>query len=147
MGKSCVSGSIFAEYPFNQRPQSSAVGRKDQKHAASDYRTALRSMVKQLRRRKKMGKKAAAVVVALFVLTLVPMATMASSTVTIVGEVNDNFQIVDSDSGQIYEIADTTEGNDLSENYIGEKAKVTGTVEQDGDVKIINVTRFEVLSD
>ena len=94
-----------------------------------------------------MGKKSAAVVMALFVLTVVPLATMASSTVTIVGEVNDNFQIVDSDSGQIYEIADTNEGNDLSENHIGEKAKVTGTVEQDGDVKIINVSRFEVISD
>ncbi|MFN2153626.1 MAG: BACON domain-containing protein [Anaerolineae bacterium] len=47
-----------------------------------------------------MGKKSAAVVMALFVLTVVPLATMASSTVTIVGEVNDNFQIVDSDSGQ-----------------------------------------------
>lgn len=82
----------------------------------------------------------------LFAFIVVPMITMASSTVAIEGEVNDSFQIIDND-GQVYEIADTSQGNDLGENHIGEKARVTGTVEQDGDVKIIKVSDFEVLAE
>lgn len=79
-------------------------------------------------------------------LTVGPLAAMASGPVTIEGEVNDSYQIVDGD-GQVYEVADTTEGNDLVENHIGEKAKVTGTVDQDQDVKIITVTAFQILAE
>lgn len=64
---------------------------------------------------------------------------------TIVGEVNDNYQIVTAD--QIYEIADTPEGNDLAENHISAKAKVVGTVEDRDDMKIVTVTSFQVLSE
>lgn len=76
----------------------------------------------------------------------VPLAAMAAEPMTIDGEVNENYQIVDG-TGQIYEVADTTEGNDLVENHIGEKAKVTGTIEQDQDVKIITVTSFKIMSE
>jgi cell division protein FtsL len=75
-----------------------------------------------------------------------PLAAMASEAVTVQGEVNDSYQIVDS-SGQVYEIADTAQGNDLVENHIGEKAKVVGTVQQDQDIKIITVTAFEILAE
>jgi hypothetical protein len=86
------------------------------------------------------------VLLALVLAAAVPFSAMASETMTIQGEVNDNFQIVDSD-GQIYEIGDTASGNDLVENHIGKKAKVVGTVEQDEDVKIIKVTTFEILAE
>lgn len=85
----------------------------------------------------------------LFTLVLIsasPFAAMASEPVTIQGEVNDSYQIVDS-NGQVYEIADTAQGNDLVENHIGEKAKVVGTVQQDQDVKIITITAFEILAE
>ena len=82
----------------------------------------------------------------ILILMTIPLAAMASGETTIEGEVNDNFQIVDS-TGQVYEVADTEKGNDLVENHIGEKAKVTGTVEQDQEIKIITVTTFKIITD
>lgn len=86
------------------------------------------------------------VLIALAMITLLPLAAMASEPVTVEGEVNDNFQIVDAD-GQVFEIADTVRGTDLVENHIGEKAKVVGTLEQDQEVNILTVTTFEILAE
>ena len=60
--------------------------------------------------------------------------------ITIVGEVNDTYQIVA--DRQIYEVAKTPKGDDLVVNYIAVKVQVTGTVEEKGDSKIITVTSF-----
>lgn len=79
------------------------------------------------------------------VLFILPLAAAAGST-TIQGEVNDSYQIIASD-GQVYEVTDTTEGNDLVENHTGEKVKVTGTVEQEGDTKVITITTFQVIEE
>ncbi|BBO91859.1 hypothetical protein [Desulfosarcina ovata] len=92
------------------------------------------------------AKKMVMVWVAMAMILGVPFAAMAAESVTITGEVNDSYQIVDA-SGQVYEIADTTPGNDLVENHIGEKAKVTGTLEQDQDLKIITVTAFQIITE
>lgn len=78
-------------------------------------------------------------------LFILPLAAAAGST-TIQGEVNDSYQIIASD-GQVYEVTDTTEGNDLVENHTGEKVKVTGTVEQEGDTKVITITTFQVIEE
>lgn len=86
------------------------------------------------------------VVMAVVMALVAPMAGLTAETVTIQGEVNDSYQIVDG-NGQVYEVADTAQGNALVENHIGEKAKVTGTLEQDQDVKIISVTAFEILAE
>ena len=95
----------------------------------------------------KRGKMKMVAVLAVLALTLVmPLAVLAAEPTTITGEVNDSYQIVDG-NGQVFEVADTTEGNDLVENHIGEKVKVTGTVEQDQDVKIITVTTFQVIAE
>ncbi len=63
--------------------------------------------------------------------------------VTLVGEVNDNYQLVS--NGQIYEIADTAKGNDMAENFINAKVKVTGSVDDSADMKILTVVAFEVI--
>ena len=63
--------------------------------------------------------------------------------ITIVGEVNDTQQIVA--NGQIYEVANTPKGDDLVFNYIAVKVKVTGTVEEKDDMKIITVKSFEAI--
>ena len=63
--------------------------------------------------------------------------------ITIVGEVNDTQQIVA--NGQIYEVANTPKGDDLVFNYIAVKVKVTGTVEEKEDMKIITVKSFEAI--
>lgn len=84
--------------------------------------------------------------VLLMLLLAAPLAATAADPMTIEGQVNENYQIVDA-TGQIYEVADTTAGNELVENHIGEKAKVTGTIELDQDVKIITVTAFTIIAD
>ena len=63
--------------------------------------------------------------------------------ITLVGEVNDTQQIVA--DGQIYEVANTPAGDDLVINYIAVKVKVTGTVEEKEDMKIITVKSFEAV--
>lgn len=63
--------------------------------------------------------------------------------ITIVGEVNDTFQIVADNT--IYEVAETPMGDDLVKNYIAEKVQVTGTVEEKDDMKIITVKSFKIV--
>lgn len=72
-------------------------------------------------------------------------ATVLAADQTVVGTVNDNYQLVT--SGQTYEIADTAEGNDLAENHISAKVKVTGKVEERDDMKIITIISYQVLSE
>ena len=62
---------------------------------------------------------------------------------TLIGEVNDNYQLVS--DGQIYEIADTPKGNEMAENFISAKVKVTGSVEEKNEMKTITVVNFEVI--
>jgi hypothetical protein len=63
--------------------------------------------------------------------------------ITIVGEVNDSYQIVA--DGQIYEVASTAMGDDLVTNHIAEKVEVTGVVEEKAEMKIITVKSFKVV--
>ena len=86
------------------------------------------------------------VLIMLVMISIFPLAASATEPVTIEGEVNDSYQIVDS-NGQVYEIGETSQGNVLVENHMGEKAKVTGTLAKDGDVEIISVTKFEIIEE
>jgi hypothetical protein len=63
------------------------------------------------------------------------------TSVTIVGEVNDQYQIVAKD-GTIYEIADTELGNELL-RLIGAVVEVTGDVEEEDGVKVLDVKSFQ----
>ena len=65
--------------------------------------------------------------------------------ISIVGEVNDSNQIVS--DGEIYEVDDTPQGDDLVKNHIGKTVKVTGKLKIEGDMRIIDVTAFEVLQE
>ncbi len=64
----------------------------------------------------------------------------------IVGEVNDEYQVVSSE-GKIYEVADTEKGNELVNDHIGEKVKVTGTINvmEEESENVIIVTGFTVI--
>ena len=64
---------------------------------------------------------------------------------TVVGEVIDNYEIVA--DGQIYAIADTEKGRELVDHYISARVRVTGTVEEVDDMKILTVISYEILSD
>lgn len=63
------------------------------------------------------------------------------TTVTIVGEVNDQYQIVAKD-GTIYEIADTELGDEVLK-FVGAVVEVTGDVKEEDGVKVLNVKSFE----
>jgi hypothetical protein len=98
-----------------------------------------------IKMRKWQKKGLTALLVAIVVLA-VPLTGMAAETTTIEGEVNDNYQIVASD-GQIYEVAENSEGNTLVLDHIAERVRVTGTIAQEGDDKIITVASFQILED
>ena len=63
------------------------------------------------------------------------------TTVTIVGEINDQYQIVTKD-GTIYEIADTKMGEEVLK-FIGAVVEVTGDVIEEDGVKVIDVKSFK----
>ena len=65
--------------------------------------------------------------------------------VTLVGEVNDNQEIVT--EGQIYRVGDSAVGDDLALNYISQRVKVIGRIAEDDEGKIIIVESFEVLDE
>jgi len=83
--------------------------------------------------------------VSVLILMLAVPVLAVEMEVTLIGEVNHNYQIV-TDLGDVYEIADTEMGNDLLDN-IGKKVEVTGTVTEEDGEKIITVDTFVVLED
>ncbi len=83
--------------------------------------------------------------VVVLILVLAAPVLAAEVEMTIIGEVNDNYQLV-TDQGEVYEVADTDSGNDLLEN-IGKKVKVTGTVAEEEGIKTITVASFVLLED
>ena len=65
--------------------------------------------------------------------------------VTLVGEVNDNQEIVT--DGQIYTVGDSKVGDDLVQNYISQKVKVVGRIVVGEEGEIIIVESFEVVEE
>ena len=65
--------------------------------------------------------------------------------VTLVGEVNDNQEIVT--ESQIYRVGDSAVGDELALNYISQRVKVVGRVAEDEEGKIIIVESFEVVEE
>jgi hypothetical protein len=82
----------------------------------------------------------------LMLMLIMAMAVSAmAAEKTVIGKVNDNYQIV-SDS-QIYEIDNTEKGEELAENHVGAKVEVTGMLNVRDDMKILTVVSFKVLSE
>lgn len=88
--------------------------------------------------------KVISMVLAIFLFLSIAAPVLAGD-VTLIGEVNENYQLVS--NGQIYEIADTPKGNEMAENFISSKVKVTGTVEEKNEMKTITVINFEVVAE
>lgn len=78
----------------------------------------------------------------MIVIALMAPLAMAGE-VTLVGEVNDNFQLYA--DGQLYEVAASPVGDDLVTNYISSKVEVVGTIEEQEDTKIITVKSFRTV--
>jgi hypothetical protein len=65
--------------------------------------------------------------------------------ITMVGEVNDANQIIS--DGKIYEVDDTPQGDDLVKNHISKKVKVTAKIRIERDIRILDVTAYEVVEE
>ncbi|MGD9367762.1 MAG: hypothetical protein PVH87_18830 [Desulfobacteraceae bacterium] len=88
-------------------------------------------------------KRMVQIAVMMSVAIIIFAAAASGAEITLVGEVNDNYQFYA--NGQLYEVAETPEGNDLVLNYISAKVEVVGTVEEKEDMKIITVRSFRVV--
>ena len=75
----------------------------------------------------------------------------AAVRVTLIGEVNDNNQLVA--DNEIYEVDNNAVGDDLVLNYIAQKVKVIGQLKvvsqsnQSDEYKMIKVESFEVIEE
>lgn len=95
---------------------------------------------------KKTYSRVSICIAALLSLVLIfSIPAMAASKVTVIGEINDEYQIVGRD-GTVYEIADTDTGNMLL-NYVGSVAEVTGTVQEEEGFKVLYVESFKILGE
>jgi len=78
-------------------------------------------------------------------------APLAANMVTLVGEVNDNQQIVA--DNEIYEVEHSAVGDDLVLNYVAQKVKVVGQLkvvtpsDASDEYKLIKVESFEVVKE
>ncbi|MFC1862746.1 hypothetical protein ACFL1Z_02175 [Thermodesulfobacteriota bacterium] len=80
-----------------------------------------------------------------FLVVLTAGNSFSASSVTIQGVVGEycEFTCID---GEVYEIANTTKGNELARNF-NKRAEVKGTITEDKDqgVSIITVSSFRIL--
>lgn len=80
-----------------------------------------------------------------FLVALFAGSAISADRTTIMGTVNDDYQIVTEDE-KVYEVAETEKGDEVV-RLVGKKVKVTGTVEESEGTKVITVTAYEVMED
>ena len=86
------------------------------------------------------------IVCAIFFVTLSIGSALSADEVTILGTVNDYYEI-ETDDGDVYEIGVSVQGDELV-GQVGARVEVTGTVEEDEDgVKILTVISFRVITE
>jgi hypothetical protein len=90
-------------------------------------------------------KRSIVTVIVLLVTGCLLASPAIAKRVTLIGEVNDNYQIVA--DNQIYEVDDTPIGDDLVRNYMAFRVKVVGVLKEVDDLKIITVESFEVVGE
>ncbi|UCH23299.1 MAG: hypothetical protein JSU83_08880 [Deltaproteobacteria bacterium] len=81
----------------------------------------------------------------LMALSFADVVPVIAKNVTIVGEINEEYQIVA--DGVVYEVASNELGDYLVRNHISAKVKVSGTVSEQEGIKIITVSSFELLAE
>ena len=70
---------------------------------------------------------------------------VAAIKITLIGEVNENDQIVS--DNEVYEVDDNDVGDELVVNHIAQKVKVVGILKETRKFKIITVESFEVVEE
>ena len=84
-------------------------------------------------------------IIAAFLLVSVISFQAFASEITIIGEINDTNQIVA--EGEVYEVDDTPEGNELVSKYISQRVQVTGKLRIEGDMRIVTVKSFSEIEE
>jgi hypothetical protein len=94
---------------------------------------------------KKQFKKISGYFIMIFIALWIFTFPALADNVTLIGEVNDNQEIVAED--QIYTVGDSAVGDDLVRNYISQRVKVVGRMVEGEEGKIIIVEFFEVVEE
>ena len=94
---------------------------------------------------KKQFKKISGNFILIFIALWIFTFPALADKVTLIGEVNDNQEIVAED--QIYTVGDSAVGDDLVRNYISQRVKVVGRIVEGEEGKIIIVEFFEVVEE
>ena len=84
-------------------------------------------------------------ILALAFITFLSLPAISAETRTITGTVNDYYQI-ETDDGTVYDVVENEKGDEVAEQ-VGMRVKVTGTVEEDEDMKLINITSYTVIGE
>jgi hypothetical protein len=82
---------------------------------------------------------------ALVALSMVMVAPVMATEVTVVGLLNEDWAI-EGEDGVLYEVEDSEVGNELL-NHVGKKVEVLGTVNESEGIKSIRVSKFTVLGE
>lgn len=77
------------------------------------------------------------------IITISSYEVVGRKSVTIVGTVNDSYQIV-TDEGDIYTV-DENEKSDEVISLVGKRVKATGTVDETEDRRVITISSYEVI--
>jgi hypothetical protein len=94
---------------------------------------------------KKNGRRFIIGILALAFITFLSLPALSADTRTITGTVNDYYQI-ETDDGTVYDVVENEKGDEVAEQ-VGMRVKVTGTVEEDEDMKLINITSYTILGE
>jgi hypothetical protein len=94
---------------------------------------------------KKNGKRLFIGTLALAFVTFLCLSAAWAQQRTITGTVNDSYQI-ETDDGTVYDVVETEKGNEVAEQ-VGMRVKVTGTVEEDEDMKLIDITSYTIIGE
>ena len=89
---------------------------------------------------------ATAMVLAIIMVMFFVGVLWAVEPTTIVGEVDDEFQIVATD-GEIYTIADTEIGIEVATKHVGEVVKAVCTISysEEDDMKVVTIKSYKVV--
>ena len=95
-----------------------------------------------------MGKGAKKIIINFVIISIVSWIfcfPALADKVTLVGEVNNNQEIVTDE--EIYRVEDSSAGDDLVINYISQRVKVVGWITENEEGKAIIVDFFEVVEE
>ena len=93
----------------------------------------------------RLTKKNFSGILAVILLAILSGVALAGTNVTIIGTINDKYQIVD-DSGTVYDVADNEKGDEIVD-LVGKKVKVTGTVMDADGTLIITIASYDVIEE